>query len=128
MDSFCDFQHKANSQDDGNPGHWDLALFVSGLNFYALDPNVQRNMVTMGLARFSLTKNIQEISENSVLGFFFVLLNFIFLCFKKFFLYNSIHCWPFEEIFSCKMPLKPFQVDLMYLVIFLKLFISFFVR
>ena len=70
LDSFCDFQHKANSQDDGNPGHWDLALFVSGLNFYALDPNGQRNMVTMGLARFSLTKNIQEISENSVLGFF----------------------------------------------------------
>jgi len=70
LDSFCDFQHKANSQDDGNPGHWDLALFVSGLNFYALDPNGQSNMVTMGLARFSLTKIYWVSLKKRVLGFF----------------------------------------------------------
>ena len=105
MDSFCDFQHKANSQDDGNPGHWDLALFVSGLNFYALDPNGQSNMVTMGLARFSLTKNILGISEKK---------SFRFFCPTKLrvFVLKSSSCTIHCGSFRCKMPFTPFRVDL----------------
>ena len=36
----------------GHPvGHWDLALYVSGMNLWAMDSKGRKNGVTMGLAR-----------------------------------------------------------------------------
>ena len=37
LDSFCQWQEGANPRADSDPGHWDVALLVSGLNFYAVD-------------------------------------------------------------------------------------------
>ncbi|EDS32641.1 conserved hypothetical protein [Culex quinquefasciatus] len=49
LDSFCAYQNTLNTGNDGDPNHWDLALYVSGLDFYAIE-NGRRNGVTMGLA------------------------------------------------------------------------------
>ncbi|KXJ81822.1 hypothetical protein RP20_CCG017866 [Aedes albopictus] len=49
LDSFCLYQNKLNKGDDSDANHWDLALYVSGLDFYAIE-NGRRNGVTMGLA------------------------------------------------------------------------------
>uniref|UniRef100_A0A182M5L6 Peptidase M12B domain-containing protein n=1 Tax=Anopheles culicifacies TaxID=139723 RepID=A0A182M5L6_9DIPT len=43
LDSFCSYQ------DSLNRGHWDMALYLSGLDFYAIE-NGHRNGGTMGLA------------------------------------------------------------------------------
>jgi len=51
LDSFCGWQKKANANKDSDPSHWDVALLVSGLNFYAVDGRGRKNGVTMGLAR-----------------------------------------------------------------------------
>ena len=41
----------------GHPvGHWDLALYVSGMNLWAMDSKGRKNGVTMGLARSVCTK------------------------------------------------------------------------
>ena len=37
LDSFCEYQEQQNPQSDSEPAHWDVALLVSGLNFYAVD-------------------------------------------------------------------------------------------
>ena len=37
LNSFCEWQSNQNAGDDSNPGHWDLALLVSGLNMFATD-------------------------------------------------------------------------------------------
>ncbi|XP_058447039.1 A disintegrin and metalloproteinase with thrombospondin motifs adt-2-like [Malaya genurostris] len=49
LDSFCLYQNNLNRGDDNDPNHWDLGLYVSGLDFYAIE-NGRRNGVTMGLA------------------------------------------------------------------------------
>ncbi|XP_045775267.1 A disintegrin and metalloproteinase with thrombospondin motifs 14-like [Maniola jurtina] len=49
LDSFCEYQRSLNVDDDDDPEHWDMALLLSGLDFYS-DENGRRNGVTMGLA------------------------------------------------------------------------------
>lgn len=49
LDSFCAYQNSINPLGDDNPDHWDMALYVSGLDFYAIE-NGRKSGVTMGLA------------------------------------------------------------------------------
>ncbi|XP_074036827.1 A disintegrin and metalloproteinase with thrombospondin motifs adt-2 isoform X2 [Leptinotarsa decemlineata] len=49
LDSFCEYQEKLNPPDDSNPEHWDMGLYVSGLDFFAYEKG-RRSGVTMGLA------------------------------------------------------------------------------
>lgn len=49
LNSFCKYQEKFNPQNDADPNHWDMALYLSALNFYAADQG-ETNKVTMGLA------------------------------------------------------------------------------
>lgn len=74
LDSFCEYQKNINPQDDTNPNHWDMGLYISGykslqtflfkfdfvdlsvclirfcrLDFFAYE-NGQRSTATMGLA------------------------------------------------------------------------------
>ncbi|XP_053693968.1 A disintegrin and metalloproteinase with thrombospondin motifs adt-2-like [Sabethes cyaneus] len=49
LDTFCAYQKSLNNADDSDPNHWDLGLYVSGLDFYAIEKG-RRNGVTMGLA------------------------------------------------------------------------------
>ncbi|KAK4885503.1 hypothetical protein RN001_001774 [Aquatica leii] len=49
LDSFCSYQSSLNSESDNDVNHWDMALYVSGLDFFA-DENGAKNEVTMGLA------------------------------------------------------------------------------
>lgn len=50
LDSFCSYQKSLNPGDDRNPKHWDMAIYVSGLDFFAFDQNGSKSGVTMGLA------------------------------------------------------------------------------
>lgn len=37
LDSFCEYQKNVNPQDDKNPNHWDMGLYISGwvwVNFH----------------------------------------------------------------------------------------------
>lgn len=49
LDSFCDYAKIHNPTGDGHPNHWDMGLYVSGLDFYAME-NGRKSGVTMGLA------------------------------------------------------------------------------
>ncbi|KAG8326984.1 hypothetical protein J6590_029739 [Homalodisca vitripennis] len=49
LDSFCAYNAKHNPPGDQNPEHWDMGLYVSGLDFYAIEGG-RRSDVTMGLA------------------------------------------------------------------------------
>ncbi|KAH1015088.1 hypothetical protein HUJ05_012866 [Dendroctonus ponderosae] len=49
LDSFCQYQADINPKDDKNPEHWDMGLYVSGLDFFAYE-NGKKSGVTMGLA------------------------------------------------------------------------------
>ncbi|XP_055645588.1 A disintegrin and metalloproteinase with thrombospondin motifs adt-2-like [Toxorhynchites rutilus septentrionalis] len=49
IDSFCSYQNNLNKEDDNDPNHWDLGLYISGLDFYAVE-NGRKSGVTMGLA------------------------------------------------------------------------------
>lgn len=49
LNSFCRYSKNHNPSDDSNPNHWDIGLYVSGLDFYALEKG-RKNSVTMGLA------------------------------------------------------------------------------
>ncbi|KPI94766.1 A disintegrin and metalloproteinase with thrombospondin motifs 3 [Papilio xuthus] len=49
LDSFCAYQKSLNVDDDDDPQHWDMALLLSGLDFYS-EEGGRRNGVTMGLA------------------------------------------------------------------------------
>ncbi|XP_057670635.1 A disintegrin and metalloproteinase with thrombospondin motifs adt-2-like [Diorhabda carinulata] len=49
LDSFCAYQEKLNPRGDGNPEHWDMGIYVSGLDFFAYDKG-KKSGVTMGLA------------------------------------------------------------------------------
>ena len=45
--AFCNYQSSQNKHDDSDPNHWDIALDLSGLDFYAA---ASGSHVTMGLA------------------------------------------------------------------------------
>lgn len=48
LDSFCTYQQHRNTP-DGEEGHWDMALYISGLDFFAWESG-KKNSATMGLA------------------------------------------------------------------------------
>lgn len=50
IDNFCRYQKSKNPRDDRNPGHWDMSVYVSALDFFAWSSNGVKNGVTMGLA------------------------------------------------------------------------------
>jgi hypothetical protein len=49
---FCEWQNNLNSQFDGDsdPGHWDIALLLSGVDFYDSKSSSKSKYVTMGLS------------------------------------------------------------------------------
>ncbi|XP_015439725.1 PREDICTED: A disintegrin and metalloproteinase with thrombospondin motifs 2 [Dufourea novaeangliae] len=49
LDSFCNYAMKRNPPDEFHPNHWDMGLYVSGLDFYAMEAG-RKNSATMGLA------------------------------------------------------------------------------
>ncbi|XP_054010643.1 A disintegrin and metalloproteinase with thrombospondin motifs adt-2 [Hylaeus anthracinus] len=49
LDSFCNYAKKRNPSDETDPNHWDMGLYVSGLDFYAVEAG-RKNTATMGLA------------------------------------------------------------------------------
>ncbi|CAK9808405.1 A disintegrin and metalloproteinase with thrombospondin motifs 2 [Anthophora plagiata] len=49
LDSFCSYSIKKNPPDEFHPKHWDMGLYVSGLDFYVMEAG-QKNSATMGLA------------------------------------------------------------------------------
>ncbi|KAJ8957643.1 hypothetical protein NQ318_017534, partial [Aromia moschata] len=49
LDSFCEYQKKINPTGDANPEHWDMGLYVSGLDFFHYEKG-RNSYVTMGLA------------------------------------------------------------------------------
>ena len=48
LDSFCSYQTPLNKAADTDPEHWDMALLLSGLDFYAVEGG-KNNYVTMGI-------------------------------------------------------------------------------
>uniref|UniRef100_T1I519 Peptidase M12B domain-containing protein n=1 Tax=Rhodnius prolixus TaxID=13249 RepID=T1I519_RHOPR len=73
LDSFCAFNEKHNPPKDDDPKHWDIGIYLSGLDFFSVD-NGRRNNVTMGLsavggicsAKYSCV--IAELGTSNVLG------------------------------------------------------------
>ncbi|RLU15801.1 hypothetical protein DMN91_011557 [Ooceraea biroi] len=49
LDSFCNYARARNPPEDADSRHWDMGLYVTGLDLYALE-NGRRNGATMGLA------------------------------------------------------------------------------
>ncbi|XP_034237574.1 A disintegrin and metalloproteinase with thrombospondin motifs adt-1-like [Thrips palmi] len=49
LDSFCEYNERHNPRGDDDPAHWDMGLYVSGLDFFAYE-NGRKSGVTMGLA------------------------------------------------------------------------------
>lgn len=49
LDSFCNYANARNPADDAHSRHWDMGLYVTGLDLYAIE-NGRRNGATMGLA------------------------------------------------------------------------------
>ncbi|KAJ1524302.1 hypothetical protein ONE63_010813 [Megalurothrips usitatus] len=49
LDSFCEYNERHNPSGDEDPHHWDMGLYVSGLDFFAYE-NGRKSGVTMGLA------------------------------------------------------------------------------
>lgn len=47
--SFCDYSAKLNPESDDDPGHWDIGLYVSSLDFFHTENN-RKSTGTMGLA------------------------------------------------------------------------------
>ncbi|XP_076234848.1 ADAMTS metallopeptidase stall [Calliopsis andreniformis] len=49
LDSFCNYAKRLNPPDELDPNHWDIGLYVSGLDLYSVEAG-RRNSATMGLA------------------------------------------------------------------------------
>lgn len=49
LDSFCHYAMARNPPEDTHPHHWDMGLYITGLDLYALEKN-RKNGATMGLA------------------------------------------------------------------------------
>ncbi len=71
LDSFCAFQTKLNKPSDSDAEHWDMALLLSGLDFYSVEGG-KNNYVTMGIAPNYILKITLEKS-----GFMFFLFRFV---------------------------------------------------
>ena len=50
LTSFCQYQGKRNPGTDADARHWDIALLVSGVDFWAADGSGKRSYLTMGLS------------------------------------------------------------------------------
>jgi hypothetical protein len=55
LDSFCAFQTQLNKPSDSDNEHWDMALLLSGLDFYAIEGG-KNNYVTMGIQQNYIKK------------------------------------------------------------------------
>lgn len=53
IQSFCEYQKLLNPGDDQHPEHWDMAVYISALDFFAWDSQGRKNGATMGLATVS---------------------------------------------------------------------------
>ena len=62
LDSFCAFQTKLNKPSDSDAEHWDMALLLSGLDFYAVEKG-KNNYVTMGKHEMIPTINKSKYSN-----------------------------------------------------------------
>ncbi|CAB0032004.1 unnamed protein product [Trichogramma brassicae] len=51
LDYFCQFSKESNPPGDEEPLHWDVGLYITGLNLYSTEADGEKNYVTMGLAR-----------------------------------------------------------------------------
>ncbi|QQP57206.1 Uncharacterized protein FKW44_002120, partial [Caligus rogercresseyi] len=49
LKSFCRYQSKENKNKNGEAGHWDIGVYISGLDFYAVSGG-RSSKVTMGLS------------------------------------------------------------------------------
>lgn len=49
LDSFCDYHKRNNPPEDTDPGHWDVGLYITGLDIYAYENGVNSGS-TLGLA------------------------------------------------------------------------------
>lgn len=47
IESFCSYQKNLNARDDRNPHHWDMAAYISGLDFFAWGQFGAKNRGTM---------------------------------------------------------------------------------
>ncbi|XP_045102355.1 A disintegrin and metalloproteinase with thrombospondin motifs adt-1-like isoform X1 [Portunus trituberculatus] len=50
LESFCAYNKKNNDPDDASPNHWDIGVYLSGLNFIVKKADGTDDGVTMGLA------------------------------------------------------------------------------
>ncbi|CRL02070.1 CLUMA_CG015294, isoform A [Clunio marinus] len=50
IDNFCQYQKSLNPEDDRDPMHWDMAVYVSALDFFAWENSGFKSGGTMGLA------------------------------------------------------------------------------
>ncbi|XP_076637483.1 ADAMTS metallopeptidase stall [Colletes latitarsis] len=49
LNSFCNYAKKRNPPNEYYPNHWDMGLYISGLDFYVMEAG-RKNNATMGLA------------------------------------------------------------------------------
>ncbi|XP_022908374.2 A disintegrin and metalloproteinase with thrombospondin motifs adt-1-like [Onthophagus taurus] len=50
LKSFCSYQKELNVNDDSNPNHWDMGLYISGLDFFTYDNKGYKDYGIMGLS------------------------------------------------------------------------------
>ncbi|XP_066971234.1 A disintegrin and metalloproteinase with thrombospondin motifs adt-1-like [Macrobrachium rosenbergii] len=50
LKSFCQYNQRNNDPNDASPDHWDVGVYLSGLNFFEKNEDGTENGVTMGLA------------------------------------------------------------------------------
>ncbi|KAG7176969.1 A disintegrin and metalloproteinase with thrombospondin motifs adt-1-like 1 [Homarus americanus] len=50
LKSFCSYSQRHNIPEDSHPEHWDIGVYLSGLNFFTMTPEGSVDGVTMGLA------------------------------------------------------------------------------
>ncbi|XP_064092936.1 A disintegrin and metalloproteinase with thrombospondin motifs adt-1-like [Macrobrachium nipponense] len=50
LKSFCQYNQRNNDPSDASPDHWDVGVYLSGLNFFEKNEDGTENGVTMGLA------------------------------------------------------------------------------
>lgn len=67
LNSFCQYQSKANEPSDSDAEHWDMALYLSGLDFYAKDSRGKPSYVTMGQSEFNHTMKLIKTNPATML-------------------------------------------------------------
>lgn len=73
LSSFCDYQSNLNQASD-NPAHWDMALYLSSLNFFGIDSG-RKNSITM-VGKNNLLNSIRFDSLSQFFKIDFILNNF----------------------------------------------------